>query len=336
MVMTLWWVTLLILALALVLGLLALRWRRRRLDRPPLHVANSEYLDRLPAVQRARLIGQILRYMSAAAAVALVLTTAVLSGRVATERVESPQNASRDIVLCLDVSGSMVNVDAELLRTFDEIVEGFDGERVALTIFDGRGVTVFPLTNDYGLIQRQLDAAVDVFPPGGVRSDSTATDNDREVFVEQVYATQLDSDASLIGDGLTSCAQQFDRADQTRSRFIIFATDNEVGYNPVFTLPEGADAAISREATVFTLYPGGFGGASAREELRQETERTGGQMFVSGKNNSVSEITHQIQNAQASTLEGTPRVLRTDKPMTWFLLSSALLGVLIAVSWRRS
>ncbi len=44
------------------------------------------------------------------------------------------------------------------------------------------------------------------------------------------------SGASLIGDGLASCALQFDAEDTERSRSIILATDNYVSGEPIYTL----------------------------------------------------------------------------------------------------
>ena len=63
-----------------------------------------------------------------------------------------PEVTSRDIMLCLDVSGSMVEYNRSVLEQFGRLLENFDGERVGLTIFNASAVTVFPLTTDYGFI----------------------------------------------------------------------------------------------------------------------------------------------------------------------------------------
>ena len=59
-------------------------------------------------------------------------------------------------MLCLDVSGSMSEVDVEVLSVFEELLDGFEGERIGLTIFNSSPVQIFPLTDDYEFIRGHL------------------------------------------------------------------------------------------------------------------------------------------------------------------------------------
>ncbi|MCT1557340.1 VWA domain-containing protein [Helcobacillus massiliensis] len=340
MVMVLWWVTLIILGVGLIAALIALRFRRARAKRPTIRVANSAYVDALPAVKRSRRIALMLAATSVLLAATLVLTSALLSGRLATERVEQPSTQSRDIVLCLDVSGSMSAVDADLLMTFNEIVQRFDGERVGLTVFNSRAVTVFPLTHDYLMSRRQLEAGAQLI--GGQSSttaegDAKATENDRDALLEQLRATSQSTGAgsSLIGDGLVSCSQQFDRSDESRSRFIIFATDNQLAGTPLYQLPEAMEAAKRRGATVYTLAPDSVIGGAELEELRTETERTGGRMWATGSAQSVDTIVAEIQKSQAAKTGGAKRSYYTDHPAPFWLASLLAMVGVVAVGWRQ-
>ena len=65
--------------------------------------------------------------------------------------------SSRDIVLCLDVSGSALPYDREVIDTYRTLVDNFKGERIGLSIFNSTSRTVFPLTDDYELVSEQLD-----------------------------------------------------------------------------------------------------------------------------------------------------------------------------------
>src|SRR5699024_2110630 len=147
------WVTALLLLMRLA-GRAITFWIRRAMRRSPVVLANAVYVERLPLFVRSLRTARVLRAAQVGIAVIVVVAAAVLSGRIAIERIETPDFATRDIVLCLDVSGSMYEYDTEILETFSEMVDSFEGERVALSIFNSTSRTVFPLTNDYELIQR--------------------------------------------------------------------------------------------------------------------------------------------------------------------------------------
>jgi uncharacterized protein with von Willebrand factor type A (vWA) domain len=82
-----------------------------------------------------------------------VVLGAVVAARPIAQKTIQPVSTNRDIMLCLDVSGSMTDVDKEIVSIFDKLADGFKGERVGLTIFNSSAVQVFPLTDDYRFIQ---------------------------------------------------------------------------------------------------------------------------------------------------------------------------------------
>ncbi|MDO5661682.1 MAG: VWA domain-containing protein [Brachybacterium sp.] len=336
--MSLWWVALLLLGLGLAVW--AITFMNRRADRrSPVLVANSGFLDGIPSFRRSQTLAQVLRVLSVLAAVGGLLGAAVLSGRVATENVQSPGFASRDIVLCLDISGSMYEYDTEIMETFADLVETFDGERVALSIFNSTSRTVFPLTNDYELIERELRHGAEAldFDEFGYRLGQRTYSEDRvRMYMDFVEGTRGVADqASIIPDGLASCNLLFDQAETDRSRSVIFVTDNEVNGEPLFTLQEAADASVAREIDIFTFYPGAYEcGPSCAEELRTVTEDSGGVFYSSRDPDAIPAIVQQIQLAQAEMMGGTPIVLRTDHPLPGFVLTVLALGALLLVGWR--
>src|SRR5690625_6461369 len=82
--------------------------------------------------------------------------------------------------------------------------------------------------------------------------------------------------SSLIGDGLVNCVEAFDRKDEERSRSVIFATDNELAGDPLFTLDEAAQHAIDREVRVYALAPSRYFFPAYLEELEAAVDSTGG------------------------------------------------------------
>ena len=70
----------------------------------------------------------------------------MIAGRPVDRSVRSNALASRDIVLCLDVSTSMLDTDVEILDTFTKMLDTFEGERVALVVWNTTAQTMVPLT----------------------------------------------------------------------------------------------------------------------------------------------------------------------------------------------
>ncbi len=336
--MSLWWVTLLLLVAGVAVWAIAF-WNRRSTRRSPVVVANSEFLEHVPSFARSQSTARILRIALVVIAVLGLVGSSVLSGRVASERVQTPAFANRDIVLCLDVSGSMYQYDTEILSTFADMVDSFEGERVALSIFNSTSRTAFPLTNDYDLIHRELSAdaeAID-FDEQGYRMGTREYSADkRRQFADFVAGTRgLDDQASLVPDGLAACAQEFDHAEQDRSRSIILATDNEVNGEPIYTLDEAASTLDQRDISLYTFYPGASECSSTcADELKQVTEGHGGHFFSSSDPNAIPSILNQIQKTQAAEMGATPTLIRTDHPLFgWVVSFLAVLGVILA-GWR--
>ncbi len=338
MVMTFWWVTLLLILAALVVWGITF-WNRRAMRRSPVLVANSAFLDRVGSFVRAQRASRILRVLAIAVAVCGVLCASLLSGRIATERIETPQFASRDIVLCLDVSGSMYEYDTEILSTFAELVNTFEGERVALSIFNSTSRTVFPLTNDYDLIKRELKEGAEAidFDEFGYRLGRRDYPDDKvRKYADFVEGTRgVTGQASIVPDGLASCGLLFDQAEKDRSRSIIFATDNEVNGTPIFSLKEAMEEVTARKISLYTFYPGAYEcGSTCHDELKSETEGAGGRMYESADPRAIPSIIQEIQKTQAELLGASPTVVRTDHPGFFFVLTFlSLIGVLI-VGWR--
>ena len=57
----------------------------------------------------------------------------------------------------------MSSADAAVVEVFARLAEGFDGERLGLTVSDSSAVQVFPLTDDYDFVQEQLQVAKEAF-----------------------------------------------------------------------------------------------------------------------------------------------------------------------------
>lgn len=128
MVLMFWWLALILLVLAAA----AVFWfRRPKSTESSLAVAHSGRMTNLPSFRRA----MRRRLVTTVALLGVVVLTGLsaLAGiaRPAWVETVNPERKMRDVMLCLDVSGSMLGYDADLLESYQELVDRFDGERSA-------------------------------------------------------------------------------------------------------------------------------------------------------------------------------------------------------------
>lgn len=309
-------------AVVIVLGAVILLRRRRatrnRSEETRLPLANTARLSSSPRFAALMRRYRLLLGVTLACVVVLTLSAVALSARVASTSTEIPDRLNRDIMLCLDVSGSMTATDAELLEIFAELAGGLDGERIGLTYFGGAAVNVFPLTDDYPFIAELLDEHA-----------ARMVDGDLAV----AAGTYSDAGTSLIGDGLASCVTRFDRLDSDRSRSVILATDNMVSGGQIITLDEAGRLAEENEVRVYGINPSDFGGAES-DGFRAAVVRTGGTYHASDDPSGVDQIVTRITDEEADRLDGAPELVVTDRPGVPVALATIAVVALIGVGWR--
>ncbi|GAA3591589.1 VWA domain-containing protein [Klugiella xanthotipulae] len=286
-----------------------------------LAVAHSERLRSLPgfgsAIRRYRLgVGGVL-----VVGILAVMMASYVAARPSASSTVKPVNTNRDIVLCLDVSGSMTEVDTEVADTFLKLVKGFSGERISLVLFNSSPVQVFPLTDDYHFVTEQLTRVRDSF-------DGNYDDFDYWV------GTSNGRGASLIGDGLAACAMRFDHLDKERSRSVIFATDNEVYGDSIVELKEAAEYAKAQGVKVYGLNPIDNDDDPKSVAFREAVELTGGKYFPLRSTTAVSDIVDTITAEEATSLTGEARVVWADDPNLGILFLSLTGIAFIVLLWR--
>ncbi|MCR1784458.1 hypothetical protein KVF89_18085 [Nocardioides carbamazepini] len=319
------WLALGLAALVLVLLVLWLRPWRRPSRAGAAYVAHAARLRALPRyrtlVRRQVVLGTCLTVAALVACSGAV----VLAGRLQQRQTMTQEDRTRDIVLCLDASGSMAEVDAHVLREFRTIISGLRGERVGLTIWSGAAISVFPLTDDYEYVIEQLSAAEKAFASGDVYSDDYA------IFTA---GTVLDWDVqSQMGDGLASCVQRFDHRDEERSRAIVLASDNEPIGTGIFSVPEAADYAREEKVVVHGIAaPKTAERPAAVQEFEAAVGATGGTFSLLGEDGSTRAVIDAIADLDAKPIKRPPLVQVLDRPRlgTW-LLGVGLVGM--ALLW---
>lgn len=298
-------------------------------------VANADRLTALPEYRTALRRHRRWLAVAAVAGGTLVVSAAAAAARPVELTTVRPEQRNRDIVLCLDASGSMSSADSAVVGVFAELAQEFDGERIGLTIFDSTAIQVFPLTDDYEYVQEQLELARGAFDgePGS------------SGFLDGTWSGR---GSSLIGDGLASCVQGFNDADNQpdqpgqggpqRSRSVVLATDNFLSGDPIFTLEQAAALAQEKDVRVYALNPGDFDyGTDPGQpgaQLRAAAETTGGAYYSLASPDAVAGIVSAVQQTEAAAMQGAPRAVvwdRPDLPLAVALVSGL---VLAGASWR--
>jgi len=300
-------------------------WLRDRHRRPQaLPLAHLDLLTGLPEFARA-LWRHRFRTGALAVGTGVVGLVALLgAARPIALSVVTPERTNRDVVVCLDVSGSMNNTDQAVLATFRRAADAFKGERMSLVIFNSTAVPVFPLTDDYPYIGDQL-----------ITAQKALTGAIDPSFLAGTLGGG--SGSSLIGDGLVSCLHGFDHAEAHRARSVVLATDNLAAGKSLFTLEEAAALAREDDVQVYAVNPADRSDSSASQQLKAVAESTGGQYFPLDRPDAVSRIAASIADRESGRIPGGAVLLAYDTPSGLVVtLIVGVLALLLARRWWRS
>ena len=279
--------------------------------------------------------------------VALALATALVA-RPSTVDEGEEKASSRDIVLCLDVSGSALPYDREVIDTYRQLVDSFKGERIGLSIFNSTSRTVFPLTDDYELVSKQLDKAQQHPRRRRVPRRYRQDEGQRlSAISDWLEGTQNRKEStSLIGDGVVSCAAMLpgfaygnasaDNAERQRAASIVLATDNVVSGKPTYTLDEALNLTKQAQITVDGLFSGPKQSEAdeTTQEFKSAIEAHHGVFLTQSNGASVSSLVKEIESRRNHENESSNKAAMVDAPGWWTLALAIVLMVWLALAWR--
>ncbi|WP_067779272.1 vWA domain-containing protein [Actinomyces vulturis] len=289
-------------------------------------------------VRRRRVVMAVLSLMAALS----VMMAGVIAARPVKISTASTALSSRDIVLCMDVSTSMIAIDEKVLGAYRSLLDSFHGERVALVVWNSTAQTVVPLTDDYDLLRKELGTIEDALSFDPYR----ATYQDK-INYDKTFAGTLDSSvygSSLAGDGLAACTMLFDHQATDRSRSIILSTDNVV-MDPydvqLVSLEAAADEASKRDIRLYALYgydpasaddAGGPDGLQRAKDELLEVIRSHDGMFYNLEDPDVAHtIVDDVNADQAEELGVDEESIRDDDPTSAVVLLALSVAVLLGL-----
>ncbi len=252
----------------------------------------------LPSYKIRLVLYILLKIIGIAGLVTSLLSAAYLMGRPSYNKKIDAGVKRRDIYLCLDVSYSLYELNADFVENLKDVVRGLEGDRVGISIFNTSTVEYMPLTTDmdftidklnelkeYFILQKDYMRFHDEYEIEEMSNEEflaflgTLPKDEYDDFANTVYTLDLidnpvtlDNDvrgSSLIGEGLASCLFNFPYLeDSERTRVIIMVSDNAQAElePPAIELAEAANMCKNNDVAVFGIFPP----AEALRDLRPE------------------------------------------------------------------
>lgn len=236
------------------------------------------------------------------------------------ERLSHTDAEGIDIMLAIDVSGSMLARDfkPDRLTAAKEVAGSFVadryGDRIGLVVFAGEAFTQSPLTTDQGTLQTLL---------GRIRSG-------------------LIEDGTAIGNGLATAINRL-RESEAKSKVIILLTDG-VNNRGAITPMTAAEIAKAQHIRVYTIGVGTEGMApypaldiygqmtfvQQKVEIDEKTlsaiaELTDGRYFRATDKEKLKAIYDEINRMERSKVEITEHVTYHELFLDWLLAAFGLL-----------
>lgn len=331
------------------------RWQSKR---EVVKVAHSRRITELPEYteQKARYRRWLIVLL--VVAVTGLLSAAVLSSRPAAQSIVSPAQTNRDIVLCLDVSGSMKSVDVKLVETFQKLMRDFKGQRIGLDLFNYNNSQAFPLTDDYELVAEQLTYVKKILSI----DETTATDEEMTEYYNALAGTSSTglsegngdgghwAPSSNVGVGLAGCAQHFGENLSGRSQSIMLATDNELGgveEDAIITTKQAMMLAKKDGIRVYSIDPGVYNSLTGKSDpniadnyssehavLRTYSLTTGGGYYRLSSTDIVPDIIAKVSQQEAKLFVGDSQYAASDVPLPGFIVLFVSVVGIALVSWR--
>ncbi len=303
--------------------------KKRNKQKASFQVSSLAGIRKLPVSWKSRLrpVLLVLRLLAVA-----LLIVALARPRTASVT-ENINSEGIDIVLCLDISGSMLARDFTPNRLeaakemAKEFIEGRPSDRIGLVVFAGESFTQCPITTDHAVLINQVDK---------VKSGSL-------------------EDGTAIGMGLATSVDRL-RDSKAKSKVVILLTDG-VNNTGLIDPQTALDIAKLYNVKVYTIGVGSIGMAPYpvpmqgggvqiqqmkvqidEKLMKQIASETGGQYFRATNNQSLREIYDQIDQMEKTKVKVTSykRYAEWFYPYVLAALALFLIEILLRYTLFRS
>ena len=325
--------------------IIALHVIKRKIKyRGGVKAANTSFVKELSIYKTRKNMYRVVSVVLELCIITSLVASLVLVARPAKKETVNNGTKKRDIFLCMDVSYSIYELNADLVDSLQDVVAGLDGDRFGVCIYNTSSVLYVPMTDDYDFVIGKLEESKEYFalqkeymdkyynPDTGYLEYNTSEYDEFAEYQEKLeyydagtLVNNYTKGSSLIGEGLASCMYSFPRLDdEDRTRIIIMSTDNaqEAISKPLVELDEATDLCKKNDIKVFGIFPNreawsGMNNSDYdkdEEALKTCVEKTGGKFYKQSESLSVDDIIDDIEREEALEVEEVTITKIVDKP----------------------
>lgn len=284
-------------------------------------IAHTRTIKMLPEYRRAIKRYRIMLALAGVSFLTSIFTFTAVAARPVSSVAQATESKNRDIVFCLDTSGSMQTYQKNLLDLLGLMADNLHGERIGLTIFDGVPANLIPLSDDYGAVIELIEDLKTNFPTYGMAVVSSGR-------------------VSAIGDGVMGCINSFDKLESERSKSVIIATDNMRGSSETVDINQAARYAKRYGITFYGISINSSNNSKDELLFQNAVSITNGVFYnihnyiENGDASLSSSVIQKILAQEATKIEGAPEVIYKDNPAVYLIISSISFVIFIAIIWR--
>ena len=136
---------------------------KKEKDKSGIKAANTKRLRKLTLYRVKRIESILLRVFFFAGLGVGLLSSVLLFVRPYKSVPDKDDFNGRDIMLCIDISASNYSGIADLTDELIKTVEGLDGDRIGISLFNTSSVLYLPVTDDYKFAIKKLTAVSEYF-----------------------------------------------------------------------------------------------------------------------------------------------------------------------------
>lgn len=297
---------------------------KQRKTKKAVMIAHSKRVKILPEYEKVRKKYRLLLILVAVFFTISTISITISASRPVSVDIVEPDYETRDIMLCIDVSGSQMEAILDVMRYFSNTLSKLKGQRVGIGVFATKAAIVSPLTNDYDALELVFNDIVNAY--------SSSSYN------PLAYADIGGS--SAIGDGIINCTSAFDKlSEEGRAQSIIVATDNFQN-DGVATIQQAGNYLAKYGIVLYgidTVQESEY--ASARntriDDFRKAVKTTGGLYYnLPAQGISGSQAASDILKQEAAKHEGVAQFAQTDSPRISTIVALCSIVAMLLIVWR--
>ena len=321
-----------IITLSIIIVLIIFWIKKDKMFKSGIVVANTKYIKNTKYYKKIMNKYRVYKILINIFCILLIIVCSLLTSRIHSLYKVGETINNRDIVLCMDISGSVNSLNANLVKTMKTTVSSLKNERIGITVFDSMPLSLVPLTNDYKYVLSVLDQI-----DNGLKTKFNPFEPNKSSYTRDLLyngVQQIDDKGrgySLVGDGLAYCASSFND-DNQRTKIIILTTDDDVVGQQLVTVPEAASLCQKENIHIYAIGTKEIS-LSAKSELEDISKYTNGK-YYDYANYSTNDIAKEINSLSSSVNVKSTSIYTKDYPEKMVYIILVILPLLIFADTR--